>query len=112
MDIVDLSTVKFVEAELEQCRNELKKKRFGEGFVCPACGHNKAYQLKTRNQLECANKKCKRQTSPTAGTQFHNTRTLQNFWSMISSHQNSMESLTKSKIKDLMNVAASTARRF
>jgi predicted RNA-binding Zn-ribbon protein involved in translation (DUF1610 family) len=44
--------------------------RWPHGFVCPACGRNKAWQLQTKAWTwECAS--CGKQTSVTAGTIMH-----------------------------------------
>ncbi len=43
-----------------------------EGYLCPRCGHGKAYELTTRAVLKC--RKCGYQTSVTAGTVLHATR--------------------------------------
>lgn len=111
--ILNLSSLKFTPATVAECRTTLKDLRWSRGFVCPACGHEKAYQIKTRNLLECANKSCKRQTSPTAGTQFHNSRPrcLESFWAIISENSNKLGELSKPTIKKFMNVSAKTAAR-
>ena len=56
----------------EACLEELKLRRWKNGFICPNCGHDKSYQLKYRHLHECA--KCGRQVSPTAGTVLEHTR--------------------------------------
>ena len=56
----------------EACLNELSRRRWKDGFICPKCGHDKSYQLKYRHLRECAG--CGRQVSPTAGTVFEHTR--------------------------------------
>lgn len=53
------------------CVDYLVALRWPNGFVCPACGHGEARQT-SRGLLEC--RKCRRQTSVTAGTIFHDTR--------------------------------------
>jgi len=55
------------------CIAALAKLKWPNGFKCPRCGHNKAYQLSERREIECA--ECKHQTSVTADTLFHKTRT-------------------------------------
>ena len=47
--------------------------RWPLGFVCPRCGGTKAWTIATRRLRECA--ACGRQTSTTAGTILHRTRT-------------------------------------
>ena len=56
----------------EACLEELSRRRWKDGFICPKCGHDKSYQLKHRHLHECTN--CGRQVSPTAGTVFEHTR--------------------------------------
>jgi len=51
----------------EACYKYLKLVKWPDGFVCPYCHANKAYELK-RNILRC--KTCKRDVSITAGTIF------------------------------------------
>lgn len=70
--------------ELEQwfptedaCREYLVKLRWGDGFRCPSCGHDKAFEL-SRGLLQCA--QCRRQTSVTAGTVFQDTRKPLRMW--------------------------------
>lgn len=55
------------------CIEALAKLKWPKGFKCPRCGHSKSYSLDDRREVECA--KCKHQTSVTAGTLFHKTRT-------------------------------------
>ena len=62
----------------EQCRQHLWKMRFGDGFVCPKCGCERGYEIKTRNVMKCA--ACEYQVSPTVGTIFHNTKTPLHKW--------------------------------
>ena len=54
--------------------------RWPNGFVCPHCEHGEAWYFKTRKILECKN--CRTETSVTAGTIFHKTRTplLKWYW--------------------------------
>ena len=60
------------------CREHLFKSRWPDGFVCPACGHKEYYDLPRRNLVQC--KACGRQTSVTAGTVMHRTRTPLRVW--------------------------------
>lgn len=55
------------------CISALAKLKWPNGFKCPRCGHSKSYPLGERREVECA--KCKHQTSVTADTLFHKTRT-------------------------------------
>lgn len=60
------------------CRKHLYKYRWPKGFVCPACGKSAFYRLPKRNLIQC--KSCLRQTSVTAGTVMHKTRTPLRVW--------------------------------
>ena len=53
------------------CASEITKYRWANGFICPACAHNKAWYIQTRKVYQCC--KCQHQTSITAGTLFHST---------------------------------------
>lgn len=54
------------------CAKHLADQRWADGFVCPSCSHSKAWYLSKRKLFVC--KKCRTQTSLTAGTIFHGTR--------------------------------------
>ena len=64
-------------ASEEACQRYLSQIRWPEGFVCPACGHRRAWAVRSRWQ-ECAG--CGRQTSLTAGTMFQDTRSPLRTW--------------------------------
>ena len=52
------------------CARWLLMKRWPDGFRCPACGHDKGWELaRERLTLQCA--ACERQVSVTAGTVLH-----------------------------------------
>src|SRR4051795_10733308 len=52
------------------CARWLLATRWPDGFRCPACGHDKAWELaRERLTLQCA--ACERQGSATAGTALH-----------------------------------------
>ena len=48
------------------------------GFVCPCCGHREHCVLAGRGLYQC--NRCKKQTSPTAGTIFHATKLPLTLW--------------------------------
>ena len=75
-----LSDVAFREAfgTEEQCRAALLRLRWPDGFVCPCCGHRGHYVLAGRGLYRC--NRCKKQTSPTAGTIFHATKLPLTLW--------------------------------
>lgn len=109
--IVDLSSLRFDSSSKAECKKELENERWIDGFVCPACGGSHAYVLTTRPALEC--KACGKQTSATAGTQFHNCRKIAEAWPVLrNAQQNDDTNPSKSVIAKVMNVSAETARRF
>ncbi len=61
----------------EACVSYLARLRWANGFVCPACGGNKAWST-ARHQFRCA--ACQRQTSVVAGTIFEGTRKPLRTW--------------------------------
>ncbi len=63
----------------EACAEYLFESRWPEGFRCPRCGHGHSWAVsKHRVLLECA--ACHLQTSLTAGTVLHKTRTPLHLW--------------------------------
>ena len=56
----------------EACEAYLRQSRWPDGFVCPRCGGEGAYELPPRGLLQC--KACGYQVSLTAGTVMHRTR--------------------------------------
>lgn len=78
------------------CAKFLCAKRWPDGFVCPACGGVKAWELETKRfTYECA--ACGRQTSVTAGTVMHRTHLPLLTWFLaiyaIASHSNGISAL-------------------
>lgn len=64
------------------CQKQLFKLRGPQGYRCPRCQHDQAYFHRTRHLYAC--QACGYQTSLTAGTIFHKTRTsLRNWFWMI-----------------------------
>src|ERR1035437_3040521 len=59
------------------CLKYLAALRWPDGFVCPACGSDRYWRTATARWM-CAD--CGRQTSVTAGTIFHRTRTPLSTW--------------------------------
>ena len=69
----------------------LLKKRWPDGFRCPACGHDKARELgRERPTLQCA--ACERQVSVTAGTVLHGSHLGSRTWFLaawlVATHRN------------------------
>jgi ribosomal protein L37AE/L43A len=56
----------------EQCRAVVIAARWPNGFSCPPCGGRSHSQVATRGLFQCT--KCRRQTSPIAGTIFGSDR--------------------------------------
>jgi predicted RNA-binding Zn-ribbon protein involved in translation (DUF1610 family) len=78
------------------CAKYLFEKRWPGGFVCPACGGVKAWELSgKRFTWECS--ACGRQTSVTAGTVIHRSKLPLTLWFMavhlVSSHSNGISAL-------------------
>lgn len=60
------------------CLEYLAASRWPEGFICPGCGGHRAWVLERRHLWECS--ACSLQTSVTAGTVMHGTRTPLRSW--------------------------------
>jgi Transposase zinc-ribbon domain len=60
------------------CLDYLAASRWPEGFVCPGCGGCSAWVLERRHLWQCS--ECALQTSVTAGTVMHKTRTPLRTW--------------------------------
>lgn len=78
------------------CAAHLFGRRWPAGFVCPACGGTKGWELKgKRFTWECA--ACARQTSVTAGTIMHRSHLPLRTWFMaahiVTSHSNGISAL-------------------
>jgi len=91
------------------CAAFLVKKRWPDGFVCPACGCLRPAELKSRAYTyECLD--CGRQTSITAGTVMHRTKLPLITWfraaHLLSNHSNGMSAL---QLKGQLGVTYKTA---
>lgn len=78
------------------CATFMFKRRWPDGFVCPACGKRRVSALKSRPRLhECLD--CGRQTSITAGTTMHRSRLPLTTWfwaaHLMTTHSNGMSAL-------------------
>src|ERR1700688_36695 len=62
----------------EDCLAYIERIRWPKGFIWPNCGHDFGYRLQERRLIQCA--VCRKQTSVTAGTIFHKTRTPLREW--------------------------------
>lgn len=69
----------------DACHQHLYNMKWPDGFRCPKCKHEKAYEITTRKLplYECAS--CEHQTTVIAGTIFEKTRTdlVKWFWSIF-----------------------------
>ena len=52
--------------------------RWPDGFTCPRCGYEKAYELVNQRRQQCG--KCRYQVSLTSGTILHRTKTPLIYW--------------------------------
>ena len=78
------------------CARHLFQRRWPIGFVCPACGGVRGWELSgKRFTWECAG--CGRQTSVTAGTVMHGSKLPLTAWftaiHLLSSHSNGISAL-------------------
>ena len=71
---VTMSLIEFTEqfGTEVQCRAHLFTKRFGNGFVCPKCGHTHGIKIETRLSMQCS--KCGYQQSAIVGTAMNDTK--------------------------------------
>jgi transposase-like protein len=81
------------------CEKHLYKLRWPEGFRCPRCGHDQRFDLPRRKLYQC--KDCGHQTSVTADTVMHRTRTPLRkwFWAiyLVASDKRGLSALQLSK---------------
>jgi hypothetical protein len=75
------------------CARWLLTGRWPDGFRCPACGHDKGWELaRERLTLQCA--ACERQVSVTAGTVLHGSHLPLKVWFtaawLVATHKNGM----------------------
>jgi hypothetical protein len=78
------------------CAGYLGQMRWPEGFVCPSCGGDRSWQLKTKAWThECAD--CRKQTSVTAGTVMHGSKLPLTVWFwaayLMATHSNGLSAL-------------------
>jgi transposase-like protein len=62
----------------EACQEHLFAMKWPNGFKCPKCGHEQCYFIETRKLYQC--KQCHYQSSLTANTVMHRTRTPLRIW--------------------------------
>ena len=78
----------------------VREMRWPDGFVCPACGHEKGWALRRKaHTFECAG--CRRQTSVTAGTILHASKLPLTVWFwaayLMATHSNGISALQLQK---------------
>jgi predicted RNA-binding Zn-ribbon protein involved in translation (DUF1610 family) len=78
------------------CAAYLEKKRWPDGFVCPACGSVRGWKLESKRwTYECRD--CQRQTSVTAGTIMHGSHLPLRTWflsaHLVATHSNGISAL-------------------
>src|SRR5919107_1258247 len=75
------------------CSEWLLERRWGRGFVCPACGHGRSWRL-ARQVLTLQCRACRRETSVTAGTVMHRSHLSLRVWFtaawLVATHKNGM----------------------
>ena len=84
----------------DACAAWLIEMRWPDGFVCPACGHEKGWALRRKaHTFECAG--CRRQTSVTAGTILHASKLPLTLWFwaayLMATHSNGISALQLQK---------------
>jgi transposase-like protein len=93
------------------CADAIAKYRWPNGFMCPRCGHDTTWFIKSRKIYQCTN--CKAQVSVTAGTLFHSTNLplVKWFWAiyLIASDKGGISALRLSK---QLGVSWPTARNI
>jgi len=87
-------------ADERACADYLAAARWPGGFRCPACGHEKGWELATKPfTWECAG--CGRQTSVTAGTVLHGSKLPLTVWFwaayLMATHSNGISALQLQK---------------
>lgn len=91
-----------------QCRDALRQWRWPDGFVCPRCGHDVGYALRSRAVVQCG--RCRKQTSLTANTLFHWTQLSLVQWFLaiylVSQTKSGMSSLELSRHLDVQQNTA------
>jgi len=92
----------------EDCRHALFRHRWPDGFACPRCGGDHAYPIANRSTYECS--ACGHQTSVTAGTIFHKTRTpLLKWFAAIHLLSTTTKALSAAELARQLGVANQTA---
>ena len=92
----------------KDCLHYLTVMKWPNGFICDACGHDKAYKLHARNLAQCCH--CRKQISVTSGTLFHGTHIplLKWFWAIyfVGSDKGGISALRLSKLIEVNWITA------
>jgi predicted RNA-binding Zn-ribbon protein involved in translation (DUF1610 family) len=95
----------------EACQMHLFLIRWPDDFVCPVCGHDRYYKVPRWQQTQCKN--CGHQTSVTAGTVMHRTRSPLRYWfSGIFLGAKGEESLNALQLSEKLDLNCHAARRM
>jgi len=86
----------------ERCRDHIFQWRWPDGFKCPRCGHDEYSFHTPRSLYEC--KKCKKQTSITAGTFFDKTRTSLRTWFRMIFLVTNKKRITTRKLQERLKI--------
>src|SRR6266705_4414303 len=62
----------------EACQQYLTACRWPDGFICPRCGHARAYELVGQRRRQCV--QCRHQVSLTSGPILHRTKIPLTHW--------------------------------
>lgn len=93
----------------DDCLKYLQRMKWPNGFLCPNCGNDHSYEIKSRHLHECT--QCKKQTSVTAGTLFHRNRiTLVKWFCAIYFIGSDKGSISALRLSKLIEVNWRTAR--
>ena len=111
MEMIDASRLNLRSTTKEECRSELIEARWQGHFKCPRCAHGKGYWIRSRALFECANRNCRKQTSATAGTQFHKIRDLRSLWVVLKESITNPE-IRSSFLRAVTGISLSSARRM
>jgi len=88
---------------------EIKRRRWPDGFVCPRGGPDHAYLWSRHSRHECAN--CSHQVSITAGTVFHRTKLpLPKWFTAIYFMTSDQGSISATRLSKLIEVHYESAR--
>jgi ribosomal protein L37AE/L43A len=95
----------------EKCQIQLYKARWPGGYICPQCGHNRSYSLKTRLFFQC--RKCRYQCSLTSETIFAASRLPLTIWfPAFFFITQSKEGISSLKLRRFLGISINAAMRL